>query len=336
MKNFTKAIDGREKGETLIGNLFKRLCVGVGVIGALITCWQWVSGKNSDPLIDVRVIDKQCLTRSFDEPDLSCDYSFRGRKVHNLWAMKVRLENGCNRNVIGVDRGDLMSTDLVFCVSAPMRIIAYEIENNQIGAAISICSNQLHLSFEKWYPEQACVMRVFCEGEGHVDSPSQVCFGACGDPLRQGNVRVVDQYETLDDVMQKRNLLSRLPYCVRVVLEWAVILIHAIVLIVVLCVFCRIPWIKIYRRKRWEKRYGAAFEAAIAREITDAVSCDYKKGLDNVPIDFWERTNIPKPCTKIAFYDGTGINRNSILPFVIMISVLGIISITVLLALVNA
>ena len=335
MKNFTKAIDGREKNETLIGAFFKRLCVGVGVVGAVITCWQWISGKNSDPLIDVRVIDKQCLTRSFDEPGLSCDYTFRARKVHNLWAMKIKLENVCNKNIIGVSGGDLMSTDLVFCVGKPMRIIAYELENNQIDGAISVCSNRLHLSFGKWYPEHVCIMRLFCEGEEQVSSPTQLRLGKCGDPLKQGDVRIVDQNDSQGDGSQKRSMLSRLPYCVQLCLEWMVIVIHAIVLISVIGVFCKIPWIKIWQRKKWEKRYGAAFESALARECANETSCDYKKGLDNLSNEFWERVHIPKPRTQIAFYDGNGINRNSLVPFIFVMSILGVAAATVVLALLN-
>ena len=74
------------------------------------------------PKVGLSVLNNQCLTKVTSIPKLTSSFVFDGREVRNLWVSKIRLENECNRNIIGVNGHDLMSSNLFVSIAKEFRV----------------------------------------------------------------------------------------------------------------------------------------------------------------------------------------------------------------------
>ena len=106
------------------------------LISAIVGILSWRDSKVSLPKVGLSVLNNQCLTKVASIPKLTSSFVFDGREVRNLWVSKIRLENECNRNIIGVNGHDLMSSNLFVFISKEFRVIQTELEQSEFDVDV--------------------------------------------------------------------------------------------------------------------------------------------------------------------------------------------------------
>ena len=300
----SRGIGNRGEVPTFAGGLVRAVITWfvtlLGIIGGSITIYTFVDKERSLPLISLGLIDSQCLTRVASVPNLCCNFSFNNREVNNLWVSKIRLMNECKRNVIGLPGHDLMYSALALAVSNDYKVIKAEIEAADFPVGVDNDDKALYLSFEKWRPNQVCIVKVYSEGMSGLEADSPPRFYSKSEPFTQGEMRIFDHQE----VKQAASLISHLPYCLTSVVSWVGIIGYGIAFAT--CVLWFIGnWIVMIKRARWNKMYYVSAIEAITKCET---STEGGGNIDMMPMTFWVKSNIPRPPSRSPFLKGIEIN----------------------------
>ena len=271
----------------------ERIITLITITSAIVGILSWRDSKVSLPKVRLSVLNNQCLTKVASIPRLTSSFVFDGREVRNLWVSKIRLENECNRNIIGVHGHDLMSSNLFVFIAKEFRVIQTELEQSEFDVDVQSCNEGFSLSFTKWRPRQGCVLKVYCEGNGVFDSSQFPSFLSDSEPFTQGELIVADYNEA----KQKTCLLKRMPYWLAVSCIFiGIIVFGSIGLIVVYCFVNN--WVVMIKRIRWNRKYRERALSLISKLPSDS---EASGGIDCMPLDFWRNNNIPKPPKRSFF-----------------------------------
>ena len=291
------------KSNKLVGSLITPIRVFVGIVtlfGAFVGVWQWIESHNSIPSILVRISDTQCLTRQIKVSGLKCSFEYNNQVVDDLWAVKVTLVNTCSRNIIGIVGGDLMQSDIRLNVNDNCRIVSVEQEMNDLDMQMTCMTNSLSFTFDKWRPGEQCSYRIYCECSSKSDALIRPEITIMGDPLKQGKIQLEEDEKLTDEGITRRNMLKYLPKWVWLPALWSGVVFYGIVTLIGIGLGAFIiPWIGFIRRVIWRIRYGQKFRAA----VVELESFDATKGYVGIPIEFWQKNNIPRPILYLRFFD---------------------------------
>lgn len=294
--------------------IFAGILAILGVVGGVITIYTFVDKERSLPRVNLGVLDNQCLTKVASVSNLCCNFSFNDREVNNLWVSKIRLANECKRNIIGLPGHDLMHSNLEVAISDDYKIINAEIEMSDFQAKVDNDDAALYLSFEKWRPSQACIVKAYCEGTpgAGVDSPPRFCSKT--DPFTQGEMRIFDYQE----VGQPVSLLKHLPYWLASTLSWVGRIGYGLAFAICVIWFI-VNWIVMVNRMRWNKKYYVTVVARISKVRS---STEGGGDVDMMQKAFWDENHIPKPPARSPFLKGNKINWSEIIGTNIVIVIL--------------
>lgn len=285
--------------------IFAGILAFLGVVAGTITIYTFVDKERSLPLVTLGVLDNQCLTKVASVSNLCCNFSFNNREVNNLWVSKMRFANECKRNIIGLPGHDLMYSNLVLAVSDDYKIINAEIEMSDFQAEVYNGDTELFLSFEKWRPNQVCIIKAYCEGASGTGAGLPPRFYSNADPFTQGEMRIFDYQE----VGQPVSLLRHLPYWLTSTLLWLGRIGYGLAFAI--CVMWFIGnWIVMVNRMHWNKKYYISVIARI-REIRSPT--EGGGDIDMMQKAFWDENHIPKPPSRSPFLKGNKINWGEII-----------------------
>ena len=265
----------------------------LSVIGGILAIYVFVIESRSKPLINLSVLDNQCLTRVVSVPNLGSHFSFRGREVRNLWVSKIQFVNECRRNIIGLPGRDLMYSNLAVSITNGFNIVAAELEYCDFEVKIGSTNNEIALSFEKWRPNQVCAIKVYSEKAHDVAEGLLPKFVSDKDPFTQGELNIVDYKEIVKPI----SLLRHFPYWIYTFMTWSGIVGFGVVFISFLWWFT-VNWGKFVRSWRWNRKYRAV-AIAIIKEQRDAN--DGGGMIEAMEDDFWRDSKIPKPPQRSEF-----------------------------------
>lgn len=265
----------------------------LSVISGIIAIYVFVIEFRSKPLVNLSVLDNQCLTRVVSVPNLGSHFRFRGREVRNLWVSKIQLVNKCRRNIIGLPGRDLMYSNLVVSVTNGFNVVAAEMEYCDFDVMIANTSNEIGLSFEKWRPNQVCVIKVYSEGVFDGMESLLPRFISNKDPFTQGELMIVDYKE----ITKPLSLLRHFPCWFCTFMTWFGIAGFGIIFISFVWWFI-INWVRFLRLYRWNHKYRVvAIEAINSRKRAN----EGGGMIEAMDDDFWRDSSIPRPPRQSVF-----------------------------------
>ncbi len=262
----------------------------LSVIGTILSIYVFVIESRSKPLVNLSILDNQCLTRVVSVPSLGSHFSFRGREVRNLWVSKIQLVNECRRNIIGLPGRDLMYSNLVVSVTNGFNVVFAELEYCDFEAKVRNADNEISLSFEKWRPDQTCVIKVYSEGTIGAAEGILPKFISDKDPFTQGELKIVDYKEIVKPI----SILRHFPCWFYTFMTYLGIVGFGIVFTSFLWWFT-LNWGRFFRAWRWNCKYRAVAIAAIGSQR------HVNEGGGALEDDFWRDNNIPKPPQRSDF-----------------------------------
>lgn len=311
-------------------NVVTAIGVVVGIAAAALTFYLWFEANRSIPTVDFEIVDNQCLTNVSEVPGLDSRFFYKGGQVKNLWVSRVRLVNVCRRNIIGTTGHDLMTSNVCFSVSNGFRMMAAEFESRDFDAQIGCGTNVFSLAFDKWRPNQECVIKIYCEGVLGTSEDSDPQFTKTFDPFTQGDINI-QRYRT------KRpscNIMQRLPHRIAAILTWIGVGVYGVILAFCLWgFFLKIGWWRMFARRCWEAKHFMVVTELIAAQTAK----DDKNSLsiDEMPEEFWVQNAIEKPPKSSPFVKSGRINWEELMPWLILIFIFAMLSVISLLALIR-
>ena len=262
----------------------------VTIFSAIVGIITWRDSRNSRPKVRLSVLDHQGLTKVAAMPNLKSRFEFDGREVRNLWVSKLRLENECTRNIIGIHGHDLMSSNMCLLISKDFRIITAELEQNEFAARLSYDDSEIALSFDKWKPNQTCILKVYGEGLNGDDNKTLPYFYSSCDPFTQGEL-LISEYQ---EIQPKVCLLKHLPYWLDLTCSYVGIGVFSIIVVLIICWLLGI-WVNMIKRLIWERKYLKEAEYLISQLATDN---EAGGDVEYMKKSFWEQHKIPVPPKK--------------------------------------
>lgn len=312
------------------------LLVAVGFVSGILAIVHEVVGRNAEPLFAVCVSDRQCITELKNVPELRGSFEFSGRKIKNLWTMKVDIANRCSRSIVGTGNGsDLIYSNVCFRVSPTYRILSINIEKNEFNASVTSLTNGFLVAFERCRPGKSCVARLYCECDD-AQSLTNLNVYTDGEVLSRGEAVVFDCNDDKTMRNEVRNVLCWLPPWLHAFLRWISVAFFVLIFVITFFIlFVKIPWVRILRRLRWERLYGQAYSRILNKSTDNNEAYDYKRGLEKTPKDFWDANGIPQPPMAIPFFDVSGsVDRTDLVKFSVLMFVISLFSLIAILALV--
>ena len=265
----------------------------MSVVGAILGIYAFIIESRSKPLVNLSVLDNQCLTRVVSVPNLGSHFSFRGREVKNLWVSKIQLVNECHRNIIGLLGRDLMYYGIAGSVTNGFDVVSAELEYCDFEAKVRNTDSEIMLTFEKWRPSQVCVIKVYSEGVLNVAEGLSPKFISDKDPFTQGELKIVDYKEIVKPI----SILRHFPYWIYILMTWLGIGGFGIVFMSFLWWFT-LSWGRFFRLWRWNHKYRAAAIDAIAKRTQANEGGGMIEAMED---DFWQESKIPKPPQRSEF-----------------------------------
>ena len=308
----------------VIKTVFTVLLSAVSIVASVVGGYIALDQHLSKPLVKMSVIDNQCRTKVEAVSNLVAKFSFDGRDVKSLWVSKINFVNECRRNIIGLPGHDLMWSNLVVSISHDYNVLSVEVEAANFDVSACSLGDGISLSFAKWKPNQSCLLKVYSEGMLDPVSHLQPEFTSKVEPFTQGDL-IISGYR---EECPEESILRLLPFWLYGILKWVGIVVY--VLLVLVCVSHILAnWIKLFRRRRWDRKY-----ARVVQEILVAQSTSNEGGwdVDLLEKDFWIRNHIPKPPPKSSYIVKGRISRGEVVGehvvygFIIMISAIALMS----------
>lgn len=302
----------------------------IGAAGAVLAFYQWFVSIDSIPTVNLEVVDNQCLTKVSDVDGLTSCFLYKGRQVRNLWVSKIRFVNDSRKNIIGLNGHDLMSSNICFSVSRGFEMMAADLENSDFDVKVCCRTNLFSLAFEKWRPNQACVVKIYSEnvlGEGASDGPQ---FATTFDPFTQGEINVLGYHVKSPSC----NIIQRLPGWISVIMTGIGLCVFGAIFILCLWgLIIKIGWWRMCRCLYWNKKYLAEVKKLIATQTSSEDK--NSQSIDKMTAEFWDNNNIPRPPKSSPFVKGSNVDWSELMPWVIIIFVFSILSIISLCALIR-
>ena len=298
----------------------------LGVVGGILTLW--AAFRDPTPSAVLELLDRKCLTNMGETPGLQCEFSFAGKKVKNLWMIRVQLINSCSRNIIGVPNGDLMYSNMTFYVSSPYKIVSAELERCQFRAGLNWATNCISIAFNRWQPKQTCQIRFFCEGEAGnevmptLQQPEEV--------FKQGELVVSD----CNEQMPKNTIISYLPYGWSISITIIGCIVFGVIFLGALWwLFIGMHWVNMICRLMWERKYYDQVMSLMIQEGSyDSQSS--RLSVNSISAEFFNKHGIPMP-VKSDFVKDKHINWAEIRIPLVIIGIMLLLSSVALISLIK-
>ena len=275
--------------------------------GTILGLYQWFKYIGSNPHVKFNIIDNQCFTRVAAIPNLESKFTFDGRQVGSLWMSRILLVNDCQKNIIGTPYHDLMSSNISFKVSKEFSVLKVLVEKNDFGAIVDTRDDGFSISFNKWRPDQVCLLNIYCEGGRQLENigPS---FVEGEESFTQGRLQIAE-YRPFAESLP---LIKYMPKWLSFIFVWAGRVIYGF--IIVACIwgaFVNINWVRLLKRLKWNRTYLSSVDEILsvrAKEEKNSIN------IDKLPDDFWIKSGIPRPPRNSEYVKGSRIDYSDLKP----------------------
>lgn len=306
VRNMTDASSTAQKRLATSWKVIKVFLGLLSAVGTALAIFQWYKYIGSDPSVKFNVIDNQCFTKVEAIPNLKSSFTFHGHPIDSLWSSRVLIENDCQKNIIGTPYHDLMSSNISFKVSDGFKILEVQAEKNDFGAIVNSYEDGFSISFDKWHPNQICLLNIYCEGSSEDDSGP--CFAENGESFAQGELRIVEYRQ----FSVPTSLLNHMPPWLSFISAWVGRIIYG--LIIIICFWgatINIHWVRLVKRLRWNRKYLSKAKTL----LTNLTENDKNSlSIDRMPKDFWNSHGIPAPPRNSQYLKGIEIDYGELKP----------------------